>query len=317
MSGSTRARIAAGAAAVLAAAAVTGTAATAASAHAPAGIPSASYHFRMLDNPQDPTFNQLLGINDKGTIVGYDGSGADAQHPNKGFRIPTPYAHFKPENFPGAVQTQVIGITNQGNTAGFWVDAAGNNHGFVEWNGAFQSVSDPHVGGKPKLNQLLGLNQHGIAVGFYNGKNGASHAYKYNQATGKFTPIAVPGAINTIATGINDHGDVVGIATTLSATVGFLLKGGHLTEFDVPGSTNTQPFGVNNAGEIVGTYFGGAGKGHGFTLTTPTTHATYHRVDDPNGVPGSTVVNGVNNLGQLVGFSTDAAGNTNGVLATP
>jgi probable HAF family extracellular repeat protein len=317
MSRFTHSRLAAGAAAVLAAAAVAGSTAAVATAGAVHSIPSASYHFRTLDNPQDPTFNQLLGINDKGTIVGYDGSGADAAHPNKGFRIPTPYKHFKAENFPGSVQTQVIAITNQGNTAGFWVDGKGNNHGFVEWNGVFQSVSDPLVGGAPKVNQLLGLNQHGIAVGFYNGKKGNSHAYEYNQATAKFTPIVVPGAVNTIATGINDHGDVVGIATTLSSTFGFLLKGGHLTEFEVPGSTNTQPFGVNNADEIVGAYFGGAGVMHGFTVTTPTAIATFRRVDDPNGVAGSTLVNGVNNLGQLVGFSTDAAGNTNGFLATP
>ena len=39
-------------------------------------------------------------------------------------------------------------------------------------------------------------------------------------------------------------------------------------------------------------------------------------VDDPNGI-GSTVVNGVNGAGDLVGFYTDAAGNTDGMLATP
>ena len=37
---------------------------------------------------------------------------------------------------------------------------------------------------------------------------------------------------------------------------------------------------------------------------------------DPNGV-GSTLVNGINAAGDLVGFYTDAAGNTDGMLATP
>ena len=36
----------------------------------------------------------------------------------------------------------------------------------------------------------------------------------------------------------------------------------------------------------------------------------------PNGV-GSTVVNGINGAGDLVGFYTDAAGNTDGMLAIP
>jgi Cu/Zn superoxide dismutase len=39
-------------------------------------------------------------------------------------------------------------------------------------------------------------------------------------------------------------------------------------------------------------------------------------VDDPNGV-GATTVNGVNDKGDLVGFYTDAAGNTDGMLAVP
>jgi len=43
--------------------------------------------FRTIDDSLDPTFNQLLGINDKGRIVGYYGSGADAAHPNLGFRV--------------------------------------------------------------------------------------------------------------------------------------------------------------------------------------------------------------------------------------
>jgi hypothetical protein len=45
--------------------------------------------------------------------------------------------------------------------------------------------------------------------------------------------------------------------------------------------------------------------GHGFTT-----------VDDPHGV-GTTIINGVNDLGDLVGFYTDAAGNTDGMLAQP
>jgi len=56
---------------------------------------------------------------------------------------------------------------------------------------------------------------------------------------------------------------------------------------------------------------------HGFVLANPlgpTSHWT--KIDDPNGV-GSTVVNGINAAGDLVGFYTDAAGNTDGMLAIP
>jgi hypothetical protein len=82
------------------------------------------YTFRTLNNNADPTFNQLLSINNHGKIAGYFGSGADAQHPNKGYTLSRPYGqgNYHNENFPGSVQTQVTAIDNTGNTAGFWVD---------------------------------------------------------------------------------------------------------------------------------------------------------------------------------------------------
>jgi len=43
----------------------------------------------------------------------------------------------------------------------------------------------------------------------------------------------------------------------------------------------------------------------------------FHTVDDPLGVPGSTVINGVNDLGQLVGFYADANDNVIGFVGTP
>ena len=56
---------------------------------------------------------------------------------------------------------------------------------------------------------------------------------------------------------------------------------------------------------------------HGFVLTNPMGPISHwQRIDDPHGV-GSTVVNGINTAGDLVGFYTDAAGNTDGMLATP
>jgi hypothetical protein len=47
----------------------------------------AQYSFSTLNNSNDPTFNQLLGLNAHGVIAGYFGSGA-AGHPNKGYYLP-------------------------------------------------------------------------------------------------------------------------------------------------------------------------------------------------------------------------------------
>jgi hypothetical protein len=45
-----------------------------------------SFTFQTIDNPADPTSNQLLGINNSGVIAGYFGSGAPG-HPNKGYSV--------------------------------------------------------------------------------------------------------------------------------------------------------------------------------------------------------------------------------------
>jgi hypothetical protein len=75
--------------------------------------------FTQIGNPLDPTFNQLLGINDSGVISGYFGSGLQG-HPNRGYSIAPPYTNFVSDNLPASVQTQPTGIDNSGVTVGFW-----------------------------------------------------------------------------------------------------------------------------------------------------------------------------------------------------
>ena len=307
-----------------------GTVAGALLAAGPAFAATASHHataatnytFTTLDDQADPTFNQLLGINGHHVIAGYFGSGADAQHPNKGYVLKPPYgqANYTNENFPGSAQTQVVAINNIGDTAGFWVTANGTNHGFVRWNGVFENLNDPktpHAAGS--VNQLLGVNDNGVAVGFYNDAAGNSHAYQVNQATRVFTAIKIPGATSAVATGISKGGYITGFATDAANVTTSWLRSptGQLTTFQFPGGSDTEAFGLNPQKQIVGSYVDGKGVMHGFVLTSPqgpTSH--WQKIDDPHGI-GSTVLNGINGAGDLVGFYTDSAGNTDGMLATP
>ena len=119
-----------------------------------------SYSFRVLDNPADPTFNQLLGINGHDVIAGYFGSGA-AGHPNKGYVLGRTSAGFavSDENFPGSVQTQVTGLNDEGVTVGFWssmnnANQVDDNTGFYDFNGRLHSVRFPATGNSaPPVNQ--------------------------------------------------------------------------------------------------------------------------------------------------------------------
>jgi len=317
------------------------TSASAATATAPTDTPpangAAGYNFFTLNNAKDTTFNQLLGINNKGEIAGYFGSGA-AGHPNKGYLLTPPdgQANYASENFPGSVQTQVTGINDKGDTVGFWssmnnASMINDNHGFYKLHGGGFHTADFPTGtpAKPPVDQLLGINNSDVAVGFWTDAADNSHGYELNIGTGKYSSVTDPGAPGTslTAAAINNNGDVAGIYTNpaTGATDGFLKAHGQFTDLAVPGAVMTQALGVNDHDEVVGTYQTGTLEGarlHGFTWTPAGGFTT---IEDPNvgpsGFPGvnngETTVNGVNDEGVLVGFYLDANGITNGFLAAP
>ncbi len=267
--------------------------------HANASVSAPNFSFRTLDDHKDKTFNQLLSINDNGTIAGYFGIGTPATtHPNKGYLIHGPYGqgNYTNENFPGSQQTQVTGINLSGTTCGFYADPAGDNFGFVLKNGVWTVVIDPHTTGT--TNQLLGLNNNGIAVGFYTDSKGHAHGYEFNFHTDAFSPVNIPGATSVTATGINQAGDVSGFyMNAKGSTVAFLRKGHKVISFSGPGSTNTMALGVNNSDEVVGTYAGTGTIMHGFIWSG----GKLRTLDDPNGI-GTTTINGLNDKGDIVGF---------------
>jgi probable HAF family extracellular repeat protein len=104
-----------------------------------------------------------------------------------------------------------------------------------------------------------------------------------------FTPIDVPGATDTTASGINERGQIVGVyrdaggvdcPTTGVGCHGFLLDEGAFTPIDVPGTAGTQAGAINRRGQIVGFFIDTTGTFHGFLLD----QGTFTRID----VPGAT-----------------------------
>jgi hypothetical protein len=156
---------------------LTATATLAVAGLAGAANASTGYHFRTLNNKSDLTFNQLLGINNDGVIAGYFGSGAQG-HPNKGYELRTPNT-YRSENFPHSVQTQVTGLNDEGVTVGFWStmntqSMSNNNFGFYYAHGSFHPVNFPTGdNASPQVDQLLGVNDHDIAVGSYTNGQGS------------------------------------------------------------------------------------------------------------------------------------------------
>jgi hypothetical protein len=278
--------------------------------------------FKPINDAKDLTFNQLLGINNEGQIAGYFGNGMN--NPNKGYTVNPPYgqANFTDENFPGSVQTQVTGINNNdGHTAGFWVDGNGNNFGFVDLGGKFVDVVDPHAkgaaAGGATFEQLLGLNDHHTAVGFYNDANNNAHSFTYDIKSGSFDSVNVAGYASVTATAINNEGHIAGFVTNGGNDIGFLKEGNKVELLKGPaGAVSVMALGVNNEDQVVGSYTDASGATHGFLFDE--SHKSYTTINDPNtaktGPASLTVVNGINDKGNLVGFYLDAAGNTDGML---
>ena len=297
----------------------------------PAGastLASSGYQFRTVDNAKDLTFNQLLGVNNERVIAGYFGSGAQG-HPNKGYVL-LPNGAYRNENFPHSVQTQVTGLNDRGVTVGFWskmnnANMVNDNFGFFSVGGRFYSVNFPTGdNASPPVDQLLGVNDHDVAVGFYTNGQGSNRGYEYNIYTRRFTRVLVPGAPggqagpSLTAAAINNYGDVAGFYNKTSSQVDAFLRlhYGRFITLAVPGASMTQAFGVNDRDEVVGAYTVGSGSSatmHGFTWRPGHGFST---VDDPHGV-GTTTINGVNDAGELVGFYVDGAGNTDGMIALP
>jgi probable HAF family extracellular repeat protein len=278
--------------------------------------------FTTLDDQADPTFNQLLGINNDGKIAGYFGIGS-ATHPNKGYTLSPPYGqgNYTNENFGGSAQTQVTGINNHNVTVGFWADAAGDNFGFTDVNGVFADVVDPNGQGKAAngmtTEQLLGVNDKEKAVGFWTDAAGNSHGFVYNINKHSFSEVDISGFASTTTTAINNKGDIAGFVVGAGGNdVGFVKEGNNIVWLNGPsGAVSVQALGINNERDVVGSYTDATGATHGFLYDQGKN--TYTTIDDPNGMKGNTamtVANGINDKGQVVGFYLDNAGNTDGML---
>jgi uncharacterized membrane protein len=253
------------------------------------------------------------------------------------------------------------GINNEGQIAGTYSDASDRSHGFVLDDGAFTTVDDPDAPGNTQVldiddrGRLVGLsgrvsygyladgrgqpleidapgvvsdtfawgtNNQGEIVGYSD--RGAARSYHgfVRDRRGKFRRIDVPGAAGTIATRINDDGQIVGSYSDTNDNPnaathvrGFLLDGrGRLEKIDVPAAKATQPLGINNLDEIVGVYADAAGAPHGFLRGrdgefTPidVEGATATLVFDVND-RGQTVGSYIDRDGRLRGFRRDRSG---------
>jgi uncharacterized membrane protein len=157
---------------------------------------------------------QLNAINDSGTIVGvwidrgFTGHGFIYQNGN--------FTHL---DYPGARDTIPFGINSQGDIVGNWdTTQSSTGHGFVFSRGRMISFDAPNA--NPDGTAANGINDSGEVVGAYVGHDGHFHAFLREGST--FITLDCPGALDTIAWGINSAGQIAGNCDEGTRHRGFL-----------------------------------------------------------------------------------------------
>jgi probable HAF family extracellular repeat protein len=175
--------------------------------------------FTNVDYP-GTAFNQLLGQNDMGQASGYYSLSSNNTTPD------FPYVYdelgggvFQVITIPAAVGgAQATGINNSQQISGFYIDAAGANHGFLLNFGLLVTLDAPGS----TFTQALGLNNRGQVVGDYTDAAGNTHGFVWTSAAG-FTTIDDPNGVGTtVVNGINDNGVIVGFYGAAPINSGFI-----------------------------------------------------------------------------------------------
>lgn len=145
---------------------------------------------------------------------------------------------------PGAIGTFPLSINDYGDVAGY-CEMDGKIHGFTLKNGTFTTLDTPPLPNPVGFVHTIftGINNRGDVVGYtVSEQERVYRSFIYSR--GVFTPLEFPGTKDTLARGINDLGDVVGIINQGS----FLYSAGTFSRLPVPGGA----VGINNKRQIVG-----------------------------------------------------------------
>ena len=165
-------------------------------------------------------------------------------------------------------QDDLYAVNNHDVAAGYYRNGSGRYRGYTYSikTGKFALVTKPGAptGGNAPSLAAFGINNRGDVAGEYTASGGITDGF-IKLAGGAFSTIAVPGATETVALGLNDSDNVVGLYVDTSGVHGFIWRiGGHLTTMVDDASSNhyTVLSSINNEGDIVGYYLDSHGT-HG------------------------------------------------------
>ena len=228
--------------------------------------------------------DMALGINNAGDVVGLN------QSSNTAFFLPSG-GTAQTITVPSAA-TGAFGINDHGNIVGQYSSGAATPGFFIQ-NASGKGLMTINAPSGSNVVNPQGINNNGLAVGFYLGTDGQDHGFTANLAQasgGKITGRAVADPV------------IPNVPGEPGATFVF-----------------SQILGVNDANIAVGYYGDSTTSQHGFLLNLATDVYTF--LDNPamqfSGGVETTQITGINNQGDIAGFYSDASGNFHGFTACP
>ena len=192
---------------------------------------------QLLTTP--PNAINAFGINDKGNIVGQFTTAAGN---TPGFILPSNTSTtFTTINQPTGITSDVInaqGINNNGLVVGFYLGNDGQVYGFTANAPATlgtsilaTAVADPTIPANPGepgatlvFSQILGIDDSGLAVGYFGDSTMSQHGFFFNTNDGMYTFLDDPAAMFhngvevTQITGITNSGEIAGFYTDANGT---------------------------------------------------------------------------------------------------
>jgi probable HAF family extracellular repeat protein len=268
-------------------------------------------------------FSEADGINDSGQVVGQAAIGPSW----KAFRT----AANQPINPAtdnlgtlGGAGGEALGINAGGQVVGF----ADISSGAAAFHAFFYDGSGPMTdlgtfGGT--YSEGCAINDSGRIVGEADGSDGRQHAFSHagggplNLATDDLGTLGQNG--NCSANGINDSGQVVGVASAPNGDHAFRTAANQpinpaTDDLGTLGGTWSCAYGINDSGQVVGDAFTSSGAAHAFLYNGG------GPMQDLNNLIASasgwtlTVAVGINESGQIACTGTDSSGRDHALLLT-
>ena len=156
-------------------------------------------------------------------------------------------------DYPGANLTHLYGINNNGVMVGAYRLPGDANHAMMIKKGKFIPLA-PGTILATNWSQVFKISDSGNIVGWV----GDDYMHGSLLHKGVLTVLDFPGASDTYALDMNQHGTIVGYWDIVDADgnvltqKGFTWKNGNFNEVDFPGAVSTRILGVNTRGDLVG-----------------------------------------------------------------